>query len=163
MPDTTKQNSTSWSLIIGFCLFAISVIIPLAGIPLVAMLRLSTAVSASISGALLIGSEVLGLISVAVMGKEGYEFVKNRLLTHLKALTPDRPIGRQRYNWGLVLFSVPLIFGWFSVYVADLIPYFSDHAIYHAIIFIFRLFLAIVLFFFFLLYECLFIIPCWNS
>lgn len=133
MADTTKQITKNWTLILGLCLLGISVIIPLAGIPLLALFQLSTAATVSVSGALLIGSEVLGVISIAVMGKDGYAFIKEHIRSSLKFVITDRPISRSRYNCGLVLFCLPLIFGWISVYLADVIPYFSDHPIRFAV------------------------------
>lgn len=43
---------------------------------MVAAIGLSVTMTASVSGALLIGAEVLGLIAVAVMGKSGFAYIK---------------------------------------------------------------------------------------
>ena len=47
-------------------------------------LGLSTAMTASVSGALLVGAELLGVAAVAVMGKSGFAFIKSRVFGFLK-------------------------------------------------------------------------------
>jgi hypothetical protein len=47
-------------------------ILPVAGIPVVSGLALSGTMTASVSGALLVSAEVLGVLAVAVMGKPGF-------------------------------------------------------------------------------------------
>lgn len=89
---------------------------------MVAGLDLSVTMTASVSGGMLIGAELLGIAAVAVMGKQGYLYIKNRVLKFLKQYGPPREVSRARYNIGLVMFCATLVFGWVSPYVADLIP-----------------------------------------
>jgi hypothetical protein len=42
-------------------------------------------------------------------------------------------VSRLRYTIGLVLFSVPLLFGWVSPYIAGQIPGFLPDPTYHAL------------------------------
>ena len=73
----TSQHPVSyWRLKLGITLFVISIALPLVDIPMVAAIGLSVTMTASVSGALLIGAEVLGLIAVAVMGKSGFAYIK---------------------------------------------------------------------------------------
>ena len=86
MTEGSQNNApvAGWQFKLGVVLFALSIVVPLVGVPLVAAMGLSTATVATVSSVLLVGAEVLGILSVAVMGKEGYTFIKSRVLGFLK-------------------------------------------------------------------------------
>ena len=130
---TPEQPVSSWRLKLGVALFLFSIALPLLGIPMVAAFGLSATITASVSGALLIGAEVLGLLAVAVMGKSGFAYIKNRVFGFLKQHGPPKDVSRLRYTIGLLLFCVPILFGWVSVYVPDLIPGFTSNPLPYAI------------------------------
>ena len=96
--STAAQPAASWRLKIGVALFVLSIAFPL------------------------VGAEVLGIIAIAVMGKSGYAYIKNRVVGFLKQYGPPREVSRLRYTIGLVMFSLPILFGWVSLYTAELIP-----------------------------------------
>jgi hypothetical protein len=129
----TPGLPAGWRMKLGIAIFVLSILLPIAGIPLVSALGLSTTSTASISGALLIAAEVLGLAAIAVMGKSGFAQLKNRLLGFLRRHGPPSRVSRGRYITGLVMFTVPLLFGWLSIYIADLLPGFSDNPLPYAI------------------------------
>ena len=112
-----SELQAGWRIKAGAALFGMSILLPIAGVPLVATLGLSAAMTASLSGTLLVGAEVLGVAAVAVMGKSGFAFIKNRVFGFLKQHGPPQKVSRRRYTIGLVLFSVPLLFGWLSPYI----------------------------------------------
>jgi hypothetical protein len=120
-----KVPAGGWRLKLGVALFGLSIALPVLGVPLVAAMGLSAATVATVSGALLGGAEVLGIVAVAVMGKSGYAYIKNRVFGFLKQYGPPAEVSRTRYTIGLVMFSVPILFGWVSVYAAKLIPAFT--------------------------------------
>jgi hypothetical protein len=129
-----KSSSVDgWRLQLGVAMFVLSILAPVVGVPLVGALGLSGTVTATISGGLLVGAEVLGVAAVAVMGKPGYTLLKSRVLAFLKRHGPPEVVGRVRYRIGLVLFCLPLIFGWLSVYVAAWIPGFVEHPLPFAV------------------------------
>jgi uncharacterized membrane protein len=127
------EPPAGWRLKLGVAVFVLSVLLPAAGIPLVASLGLSATVTASVSGALLVGAEVLGVLAVASMGKPGYLFIKSRVFGLLRRYGPPKEVSRLRYNIGLVMFILPILFGWVTLYVADLIPKFADNMFAYAI------------------------------
>ena len=131
--NLTEVSAADWRIKLGAALFGISILLPVAGIPLVASLGLSTAMTASISGAFLVGAEVLGVCAVAVMGKSGYAFIKNRVFRFLKQYGPPRKISRGRYNIGLVIFCVPFLFGWLSPYISKLVSVLLSYPLLFAI------------------------------
>ena len=82
---------------------------------------------------MLIGAELLGVAAIAVMGKPGYQFIKSRVFGFLKQYGPPKEVSRTRYNIGLVMFCVPLVFGWMSPYAADLILGFIENPTPYAV------------------------------
>jgi len=131
--STAAQPATGWRLKLGISLFVLSILLPVAGIPLVATLGLSGTITASVSGALLVGAEVLGVLAIAVMGKPGFLYIKSRVFGLLRRYGPPEEVSRARYNTGLVMFILPILFGWVSIYVADYIPFFDEHMLTYAI------------------------------
>ena len=136
MTEVSQTNvpAAGWRLKLGVLLFALSIALPVFGVPLVASMTLSTKAIATISSVLLAGAEVLGIAAVAVMGKSGYAFIKNRIFGFFKQYGPPAEVSRTRYTIGLVMFSVPIIFGWLAPYAADLIPGYSDSRLTYAIV-----------------------------
>jgi hypothetical protein len=131
--NTPEHSSTGWRLKLGICLFGLSVFTPLCGIPLVTLIGLSAAQTATISGVLLVGAEILGVIAVAVMGKDGYAFLKQRIVGLIRPYAPVKTVSRRRYIFGLVLFILPILFGWLSVYTAKFIPGFINYPLFYAV------------------------------
>jgi len=111
---------------LGVVIFLLSIVVPVAGVPAVAAFGLSATMTATVSGALLAGSEGLGILAVAVMGKPGYLYIRGLLFGFLRQYGPSREVSRLRYRIGLVMFLIPVLFGWFAGYGADMIPGYTD-------------------------------------
>ncbi len=131
--NNLEEPILGWRLKLGVGIFVFSILLPVAGVPLVKALNLSTKLTTSLSGAFLIGAELLGLIAVAVMGKSGYAYIKDRVLGFIKKFGPPRKVGLLRYTFGLVMFSIPILFGWVSPYLSGQIPGFLPDPIYYAL------------------------------
>ena len=116
-----EKPQLDWHLKLGVVLFALSIILPLAGLPLLASMNLSATMTTTVSGILLVAGELLGVVAIAVMGKEGYLFIKERLFGFLKQHGPADKVGKTRYRIGLLMFFIPLLFGWVSPYLIPLI------------------------------------------
>ena len=127
------QPDLGWRLKLGAALFGLSIALPVAGVPVVTALGLSVGMTASVSGVILVAAEVIGLLAIAVMGKPGYTYIKSRVFGFLKRYGPPRKVSRLRYHVGLVMFSVPILFGWVSIYAAALIPGFRHDPLPYAI------------------------------
>ncbi len=130
----SASSAPTWRLTLGAGLFVLGLIIQFLGIPIVMALGLSAAMKASISGAFMVVGEISTICSVAVMGKPGYLYIKRLLSVLLKRYGPPQEVGRVRYTAGLVLFWVPVLFGWLSVYFAKQIPGFGENPIPYAIV-----------------------------
>ena len=136
MAEVSQANvpAAGWRLKLGVALLGLSIALPVLGVPLVAVIGLSATTVATVSGALLVGAEVLGIVAVAVMGKSGYAYIKNRVFGFLKQYGPPAEVGHTRYTIGLVMFGVPIVFGWLSPYAADLIPGYPGNELTYAIV-----------------------------
>ncbi|WP_419177104.1 transporter suffix domain-containing protein [Desulfosediminicola sp.] len=124
-PD--MQPVAGWRFKFGISLFVLSILLPVLGVPLVTVMELSSTSVATISGILLVSAEVLGVAAVAVLGKSGYAYIKKRVLGFFKRYGPPAEVSRTRYRIGLVLFALPLFFGWLAPYAAGKIPAYSGN------------------------------------
>ena len=131
--DLSESAATGWRFKLGAAMFGLSILLPLAGVPLVTTLGLSTGVTASVTGGLLLSAEVLGIAAIAVLGKSGYAYIKNRVFGFLKQYGPPRKVGPLRYRIGLVMFCVPVLFGWLSPYAVKWVPALSSHLLPYAL------------------------------
>jgi hypothetical protein len=125
MTEDSQANAPAvgWRFKIGIALFALSFVPPLFGIPLLAMMELSPAIATTLSGVMLVGAEVIGLISIAVLGKDGFNYIKGRIFGFFKQLGPPASVSRTRYRVGIVMFSTILgmaLGGWISAWLYDL-------------------------------------------
>jgi hypothetical protein len=80
-----------------------------------------------------LSAEVLGFAAIAVLGKSGYAYIKNRILGFLKQYGPPRKVGLLRYRIGLVMFCVPVLFGWLSPYAVTWFPALARHPLPYAL------------------------------
>jgi hypothetical protein len=113
IPDKTESPSI-FRLILGGVIFIGGFLSPLA-IPLVTNSDLSTEWKTMLSTVLVLGlPEVCMLIAVAILGKQGFDYLKSHLW---QAIRPADKVSATRYRIGLVLFFTPILFGWLSPYL----------------------------------------------
>ena len=130
-----KTQITSLSknrLILGGTVFIGGFLSPVL-IPLVVASELGGAWKSLLSGILLVGlPEILMLVSVAILGADGYRFLKEKLWTMLKKTAPSAEVSRPRYIVGLVLFLTPLIYAWLEPYIGEFNPWLqNNHMIFN--------------------------------
>ena len=107
---------------VGVVVFIVGFLSPLL-IPVIAATNLSTKWKAAISAMLSVGiPEVFSIIAIALMGKSGFNYLKTKVFTFLKRQAPPDVVGPTRYRIGLVLFVLPLFYGWLAPYVPNLAP-----------------------------------------
>lgn len=115
-----------WRFRTGFIVFVVSFCAP-ALIPLVASSDLSVEMKASLSGLLALGIPEIGaLIAVAIMGKPGFNEMKRRIFAVFGKYGPPKEVGLMRYRIGLVMFVVPLLFGFLEPYLEHFISSYQD-------------------------------------
>jgi len=101
----------------------------------VASSGLSAEWKAILSGLLLLGiPEVFTLVAVAILGRDGFSYLKGLLFGLLrKHFAPPVVVSLSRYRIGLVMFVLPLLFGWLAAYVPDYIPGYASHRLAYAL------------------------------
>lgn len=93
---------------------------------------------------IVIGSIVLGLlafgipelcmlIALCIVGKQGYEFLKQKLSKYLKPFARKGLVSQTRYQVGLFMFCVPIIFGILNPYLAHYFSLFKNIALWSII------------------------------
>jgi len=111
-------------LVIGAIVFIVGFMAPLL-IPLVTKSDLSIAWKTTLSGLLMAGiPELFMVITIAILGKEGYQYLKGKVMVFLKKHGPPQMVSHTRYKVGLVMFTIPLL-------LALLFPYLKHH--FHAL------------------------------
>lgn len=109
-------------LVIGGALFIGGFLSPLL-IPLVARSDLPANWKTLLSTGLVAGLPEVGMVlAAAVLGKDGFALLKNKLFALLRKHTEPAAVSAARYRLGLVLFSTPLLVGWLSPYLVRVLP-----------------------------------------
>ena len=99
-----------WRLRLGVIVFVIGFLSPLL-IPLVTASELLTKWKAVISGCLAVGiPELFSIAAIAIMGKSGFNYIKERFFGFLKKYGPADKVSRTRYRIGLFMFLLPIFF-----------------------------------------------------
>lgn len=133
--DAEVIKSAKGRLYAGGIIFITGFLSPLL-VPLVAVSPLPAGWKTTISGLLLVGVPELAMfIAAAVMGKEGFVVLKQSLSRFLgKHFAPPATVSQTRYRVGLVLFSIPVLYGWLAPYISAYFLVFDEYRIEFAII-----------------------------
>jgi hypothetical protein len=124
---TTEQPRAKWRFRLGLTILIVGWLSPLL-IPVVTRTSLTTELKTIISGLLAVGiPEVFTVVAIAIMGKSGYNLIKERIFSFLKKHGPPDRISLTRYRIGLAIFVLPILFGWLGPYGAHLIPGYETH------------------------------------
>ncbi len=126
------QAAPGWRINVGLAFFIYGLIVnPL----LIAILTLIGGTRfAVISGGLLVVGEVMLVAGAAIAGKQGYAYVKATVFGFFKKLGPPQKVSKIRYRFGLLIFLIPVAFGWALPYLAKHIPWYLTHPSIYAII-----------------------------
>ena len=125
--DAPVAPPPGWRFRLGVAVFALAWISPF-GIPLVARTDLPTAVKATLSGLLLAGiPEILTVAAIALLGKDGFDYVKGRLFALLRRYGPPKEVGRVRYYVGLAMLLPSGLYSWVVMYVPEHVPGYAQH------------------------------------
>jgi len=123
---TNKPGTKNSRIIFGTFIFVIGFMSPLL-IPFVTRTDWSVGLKSTLSGMLAFGiPEIFILLAVAVMGKQGYEFIKEKALRLLKRFAPSDEVSLTRYRIGLIMFTIPIIIGIVQPYLGSYFPFFKE-------------------------------------
>ena len=125
--SNTRSPRAGWRFRLGLIILVVGWLSPLL-IPVVAMTSLATEWKTIISGLLAVGiPEVFTVAAMAIMGKPGYNLIKERIFSFLKRHGPPDRVSLTRYRIGLVMFGLPIVFGWLGPYGAHRILGYETH------------------------------------
>ena len=117
----TNETISKKRLYLGGVIFFVGLLCPLL-VPLVTYTGLSAAWKATLSGLLLLGiPEIFMLITAAVMGKDGFAYLKGLLFGFLKRHVVPKTVSPGRYRIGLVVFFLPILWGWLAPYLSQFV------------------------------------------
>ena len=123
----TGQPRAGWRFRLGLTILIVGWFSPLL-IPVVTRTSLATEWKTIISGLLAVGiPEVFTVAAIAMMGKDGYNLIKERIFSFLKKHSPPDRVSLTRYRIGLVMFVLPMVFGWLGPYGAHHISGYETH------------------------------------
>ena len=128
-----KRPKVGWQVQVGFAIFVASIGWPVL-LPVLPLLGVSTTTTAAFGGVMVVAAELMLIAGAAIAGKEGFAFIKKTVFGFLRSYGPPREVSRTRYTIGLVMFTVPLVFGWASPYIGHHLPGFEDGALIYAVV-----------------------------
>lgn len=128
MPDKIDASARA-RFRLGTTIFIIGILCPLL-IPVVTATDLPLKWKATISGALAIGiPELFSIIAIAIMGKPGFQQLKEIFFGFIKKHGPAEKVSLTRYRIGLVMFVLPILIGWLAPYGPDQIKGFAPQGL----------------------------------
>jgi len=123
----TEQPPAGGRFRLGLTILIVGWLSPLL-IPIVTRTSLATEWKTIISGLLAVGiPEVFTVAAIAVMGKSGFNLIKERIFSFFKKHGPPDRVSLTRYRIGLVMFVLPVVFGWLGPYGAHKISGYETH------------------------------------
>ena len=122
-----EHMEPGWRFYGGIILFVLGFLSPLF-IPLVTATALPAGWKTALSGLLMLGiPELLWVAAAAIMGKAGFNYIKGKFWGFFKKMAPPDVVGPTRYRVGLVMFLLPILFGWVGAYAMHRIPGYADY------------------------------------
>jgi hypothetical protein len=112
----SEPEQSGWRFRIGIAVLVVGWLCPLL-VPVVVATDLPTEWKTVLSGLLMVGiPEIFTVAAIAILGKSGFNLIKERIFGFLKRHGPADVVSRTRYRIGLVMFLVPILFGWLAPY-----------------------------------------------
>lgn len=100
-------------------------------IPVVLSTNLSPGFKTTLTGLLAIGiPELFMVIAAAILGKEGFSWLKQKIGSFFKRYGPPDQVSKVRYRIGLFMFVIPLILAWGLPYFGHHIPFYETNKLW---------------------------------
>lgn len=110
-----QANSSGWRFKCGVALFILMVVLILL-IPLAALSGLPATTVAAVTGMIFVANKIILILTVAVMGKSGFQQLKQTIGGYMPSLT-EGTISPTRHVIGLIMFCLPLITAMLEPYI----------------------------------------------
>jgi hypothetical protein len=121
MAKTSDANQVGWRFGFGVALIVCGYG-ALALIPAVTGSDLSRGIKSAITGTILLLPLLTKVGAVAIMGKPGFNFLKQHVFGFLGRFQPAQTVSHARYRLGLLVLAAALVFG-------ELLPYFPGFVV----------------------------------
>ena len=119
--DVSLDQKPGWRFKCGVAIFVLKVLLALM-IPVLAMSSLPAAKIAAMTGAIVITNKLLMILMIAVMGKSGFQELKQIIGRYLPKMKSDVLVGPVRHAIGLIMFCLPLVTAMMEPYVDNIWP-----------------------------------------
>jgi hypothetical protein len=133
---TQTERPTAGRLFLGGAIFVVGQLMPL-GVPVVTSSDLAGTWKTILSTLLFIAPELFLLLAVAILGKQGFNYltgiIKKTLGRFFAKHGPPEVVSPRRYRIGLVMFVVPLLLAWATPYFQHHLPGFEARPILYAV------------------------------
>ena len=131
---TPERKPSGWRMSFAMALWVGGFFLPLL-IPLAATLPVPVATRSVLSGLLVLGlPQLLTVIAIALVGKLGFQYLKEQLFGAAKKLGPPVHVSRTRYRIGLVMLFLPLAMSLLEPYLTLLVAHENlPHWLYNAV------------------------------
>ncbi len=122
-PSVSTPSAAAWRFKLGIAILCLMPTLWLL-VPLAAAADTPGSTIAALTGALFIINKVLLLLVIAVMGKAGFQQLKQRLFGYVSALAPtaEVDVSPTRHRIGVVMFALPLLSSFLEPYIDALAP-----------------------------------------
>jgi hypothetical protein len=134
--DVPPERPSPARFVLGGGIFFGGQLAPLL-IPVVASSNLGGVWKTAISAVLFISPELFILVAAAVLGKPGFNYLtgalKRALGRFFEKHGPPDTVSRTRYRVGLIMFAVPLLFGWATPYVIHHLPGYESNPLLYGL------------------------------
>ena len=87
-----------------------------------ALLEVSGATIAAITGGPVVASELVMIAGVAIAGKQGFTYIKATVFGFFQKHGPPEKVSKTRFRIGLLMYIRPLLYGWMAPYFEKYVP-----------------------------------------
>lgn len=121
--DHVEPHSAHWRFKVGIAIICLMAALWLL-VPLASAADVPGSKIAALTGVLFIANKLLLLLAIAIMGKSGFQELKQRLSGYISGLAPsaDIEVGPVRHRIGLLMFCLPLITAFLEPYIDSIWP-----------------------------------------
>lgn len=119
-PREAQAVRVTWRFYAGAAMLA-CVVLDWGLIPLASAAGWSTRQVASLTGGLFIANKLLFIGAVAIMGKDGFSYLKSLVSGVASKVAPPRQVSPGRYRLGLILLLVPVLMTWIAPYITGFV------------------------------------------
>ena len=131
--EESKAPKAGWRIKTGIAIFIASIAWPVL-LPVLWLLGLSAQYIAAFTGAMVVAAEVMIIAAAAISGKKGFAYIKQRIFGVIKSYGPPQVVSAARYKTGLVMFTLPLLYGFLSPYIDKYLPGMTDYRLVYAVV-----------------------------